>query len=120
MTVEQLQALNLPTIEANEETALYIDAGLDWLSNNTILAIDKENIESSVAAFPAGAKIFLCKYYEIMTTGCAGIASESIGGMSQSFTTESKNTLLWNCASELLAGYLKGQVKSIGNISKWL
>ena len=119
MTVEQLQALNLP-IESNEETALYIEAGLDWLAKNTILVIDKDNIESSVAAFPAGAKIFLCKYFEVMTTGGAGIASESIGGMSQSFTTESKTALLWNIASELLSGYLKGQVKSIGNISKWL
>lgn len=119
MTVEQLTALNLP-IEANEETALYIEAGLDWLAQNTILEIDKDNIESSVAAFPAGAKIFLCKYFEIMQTGGAGIASESIGGMSQSFTTDTKTVLLWNIAKELLSGYLKGQVKSIPNVSKWL
>lgn len=119
MTVEELQVLDLP-MEANTETALYAEAAIDWINSNTTLEIDKTDLFASVATLPAGAKLFICKYYEVMVTGGTGISSESIGGMSQSFSTESKNTLLWQLASELLSGYLKGQLHSIGNVSKWV
>lgn len=118
MTVEELETLNLP-IEANETTALYVEAAIEWINQNTTLVIDLENLEISVGELPAGAKLFLCRYYEIMTNGGTGIASESIGGMSQSFTTESKTVLLWNLARELIGSYLKGQLKSVPNTSKW-
>lgn len=118
MTVEELQILDLP-IEANKETALYIEAAIDWINSNTTLVIDKADLITSVGALPAGARIFLCKYHEVMATGGTGISSESIGGMSQSFTTDSKSALLWRLASELLKGYLKGQVNSCPNVSKW-
>ena len=118
MTVEELTALNLP-IEASEEVCLYVEAGIDWLIDNTILEIDKTDLVASVEALPAGAKLFICRYYDIMATGGTGVASESIGGMSQSFTTESKTTLLWQLAKEVIGAYLKGQVNSIPHISKW-
>ena len=118
MTVEELTALALP-IEANEETCLYTEAAIDWLLANTTLVVDKADLIASVEALPAGAKLFICRYYDIMATGGTGVASESIGGMSQSFTTESKTTLLWQLASELIGAYLKGQVHSVPNVSKW-
>ena len=119
MTIEELESLNLP-IEANGETVLYIEAAIDWLIANTTLDIDKADIVSSVAGLPAGAKLLLTRYYDVMATGGNGIASESIGGMSQSFTTDSKASLLWQLASELIRPYLKGQVHSVPNVSKWL
>lgn len=119
MTVEDLKALDLP-IEANAETALYTESAIDWVNSNTTLKIDKADLVTSVTALPAGAKLFLCKYYEVMVTGGTGISSESIDGMSQSFSTESKKTLLWQLASELLNGYLKGQVHCCPNVSKWV
>lgn len=119
MTIEELESLNLP-IEANGETVLYIEAAIDWLIANTTLDIDKADIVSSVAGLPAGAKLLLTRYYDVMATGGNGIASESIGGMSQSFTTDSKSILLWQLASELIRPYLKGQVHSVPNVSKWL
>ena len=48
------------------------------------------------------------------------VTSESIGGMSQSFGTASKAAQLWNIASELIGGYLKSQVSSVPNVSKWV
>ena len=119
MTIEELESLNLP-IEANVETVLYIEAAIDWLIANTTLEIDKADIVPSVAGLPAGAKLLLTRYYDVMATGGNGIASESIGGMSQSFTTDSKSSLLWQLASELISPYIKGQVHSVPNVSKWL
>lgn len=118
MTIEELTALNLP-IEATAETCLYIEAAIDWINGNTKLDIDKADLVASVEALPAGGKLFLCRYYDVMATGGNGVSSESIGGMSQSFSTESKNTLLWQLAKELLNGYLIGQVRSVAHMSKW-
>ena len=117
MTVEELKALDLP-VEANATTALYTGAAIDWLVTNTTLEIDKGNMSASVAGLPDGAKLFLCRYFEVMSTD-GNITSESIGGMSQSFGTASKETQLWQLASELMRPYLKTQVRSIGNVSKW-
>lgn len=116
MTVDQLEMLGLP-VEVNEETVLYINAGLEWISANTTLKVDKENMES-IKALPDGAKLFLCKYFEIMGVS-VNVTSESIGGMSQSFTDKSKDMALWQTASGLLSGYLLSQVQSVPNVSKW-
>ena len=118
MTAEELKALDLP-IKADNETALYVGAGIDWINSNTTLVIDKENLPESVKALPDGAKLFLCRYTEIMSTD-SNVTSESIGGMSQSFGTASKASLLYQLASELMGEYLKGQVRSVPNVSKWV
>lgn len=119
MTVDELKALNLP-IKATEEMCLYVEAAIEWVNHNTTLEVDKENLEESVTALPAGAKIFLCRYYDVMATGGNGIASESIGGMSQSFTADTKAALLWQLASELMGDYIKSQISSVPNVSKWV
>lgn len=119
MTLEELKALNLP-IDGTQETALYVEAAIDWLLDNTILVIDKADLVASVGNLPAGAKLFICRFYEVMSVGGNGVTSESIGGMSQAFSTESKTSLLWQLAKELIGKYLKGQVHSIPNVSKWV
>ena len=119
MTLEELKALNLP-IDADATTCLYVGAAIDWLVDNTTLPISKDNLHESIAALPDGAKLFICKYYEIMSIGGTGVVSESIGGMSQAFSTESKASLIWQAAKELIGTYLKGQVRSIPNVSKWV
>lgn len=118
MTLTELQALNLP-IEASEINRLYVGAAIDWLNNHTTLEIDKNNLQESVEALPDGAKLFVCRYCDVMSTD-GNVTSESIGGMSQSFGTASKAAQLWNIASELLGDYLKSQVSSVPNVSKWV
>lgn len=118
MTLEELQALNLP-VEATEVNRLYVGAAIDWINNHTTLVIDKGNLQESVAALPDGAKLFLCRYCDILSTD-TNVTSESIGGMSQSFGTASKATQLWQLASELMGEYLKSQVRSVPNVSKWV
>lgn len=117
MTVEELKALELP-IKANNTTVLYVGAAIDWINTNTTLVINKENLKESVAALPDGAKLFICRYYDVMSTD-NNVVSESIGGMSQTFGTASKNAQLYMLASELMGDYLKGQVRSVPNTSKW-
>ena len=118
MTVEELKALNLP-IEADAITCLYVGAAIDWLISNTTLEIDKASLKESVAALPDGAKLFLCRYCEVMSTD-GNVTSESIAGMSQTFGTASKASQLWQIASELIGAYLKSQVRSVPNVSKWV
>ena len=118
MTVEELKALDLP-IEANAKTCLYVGAAIDWINQHTTLKVVSESLKESVAALPDGAKLFLCRYYEVMSTD-GNVTSESIGGMSQAFGTASKASQLWQLASELMGAYLIGQVRSVPNVSKWV
>lgn len=117
MTVEELKALGLP-LEANAVTALHVGAAIDWLLDNTTLEIDKSKLTESVSALPDGAKLFICRYYDIMSVD-GTVTSESIGGMSQSFSTAQKASLLYSIAGELIGKYLKGMVRSVPNVSKW-
>lgn len=118
MTVEELKALNLP-VEADATACLYMGAAIDWINANTTLVIDKDDLTASVAALPDGAKLFLCRYIDVMSTD-GNVTSESIGGMSQSFGTASKSAQLWNIAGDLIGMYLKGQVRSVPHVSKWV
>ena len=118
MTLEELKALKLP-IKETETMCLYVGAAIDWINANTKLEINKDNLTEDIAALPDGAKLFICRYYDVMSTD-GNITSESIGGMSQSFGTASKAAQLWQLASELMGEYLKGQVRSVPNVSKWV
>lgn len=118
MTVEELKALNLP-IEATAKACLYVGAAIDWINGNTKLTVDKEHLTESVEKLPDGAKLFLCRYIDVMSAD-SNVTSESIGGMSQTFGSSTKAAQLWNDASELMGDYLLGQVRSIPNVSKWV
>lgn len=118
MTVEELKALELP-IKATETTCLYVGAAIDWLIQHTTLSIDKENLQESVKALPDGAKLFISRYYGIMSTD-GNVTSESIGGMSQSFGAATKEAQLWQLATELIGSYLKSQISIVPNVSKWV
>lgn len=117
MTIDELHSIKLPLNNPTEETCLYIEAGLDWLVQNTTLEIDSANMET-IKALPSGARLFLVKFVDIMSTNNT-IASESIGGMSQSFRETSRNDLLLDLASELLGNYIKSSFSFIPATSKW-
>lgn len=118
MTLEELKALDLP-IEANELNRLYVGTAIDWINSHTTLEVDKSKMPESVKELPDGAKLFICRYCDVLSTD-ANVTSESIGGMSQSFGALSKTQQLWQYASELMGEYLKGQVQSVPNVSKWV
>lgn len=117
MTIEELYSLNLPFANPTDETCLYVESALDWLKQNTNLEFDKKDIET-VKALPAGAKLFLYRYGDIMGADTL-VQSESIGGMSQSFKTSSRNDLLMDLANDLLSSYLKSSFSFVPAIKKW-
>lgn len=111
MTQDELKKLNLGlTIDA--QTEIILNAGLEWLANNT--TIDTANIEK----IPSGAKLFLIKFCDIQKMQ-TGVASESIEGLSLSFDTSNKSDLLWQLADQLLGSYLKGCVRFVAATRRW-
>ena len=117
MTLEDLNSLNLPLINPNNETCLYVESALDWLERNTTLVFDKTDI-NSITSLPAGAKLFIVKFIDVMNVNTA-VTSESIGGMSQSFSAANKNSLLMDLANDLIGGYVKSSFSFIPATRKW-
>ena len=117
----EIEELNVSKLLFGADVAkrLYTGAAIDWLNKHTTLVIDKQNFVKSVAALPDGAKLFILRYCEVMVKD-GNVTSESIGGMSQSFGTASKAQQLWQLAFDLISGYLKSQVQSVSNVSKWV
>lgn len=87
------------------------NAALEWLSKNTTLTVDLNDVET-LKALPFAAKIFIEKYAEIFSVSSV-VASQQIEGLSMSFNNTDKSTLLWQTAEELLSDYLKGRIKFI-------
>ena len=81
------------------------------------LVFDK-NDPKSLAALPAGVKLFLVQYKKIAEKDLS-VASESINGLSQSFTTADKSSLLLQAAQQLLGKYLKSSFSFVPSIGKW-
>lgn len=116
MTSDEIKEF-LPIENVTDIVTLQVEAGLEWVSNNTILMFNVNDI-STIKALPSSVKLFLLKYLEIMDTNIA-ITSESIAGMSQSFDTSDKNALLWTIAQSLIGQYLKSGVNFVGAVKKW-
>lgn len=93
---------------------LYANAAIEWLKLNTTLNFEE------LTELPDSVKLFIVKFAEVVE-GSGGVASESLGGMSQSFVTGSDGleALLWRYANLFLKPYLKSQVRVIPAESRW-
>lgn len=96
LTAEQLVSAGIFP-EADAQDCLWVESGLAWLKVHTTLPT------LSLEELPAGAKLFLQQYCDVMQRG--GVASESIEGLSQSFSAVSQNSLLITLAQNLLPEY---------------
>lgn len=114
MTSEEFKSLALPV---PEEAQIYIEAGLEWLRDHTTLETDPSDIES-VRALPSSARLFLVKFCEICSRD-TGVTSESVGPMSQSFTTDSVSKQTAVLARQLLKTWLKSDVTFIPCVRRW-
>lgn len=110
-------AAGIPVAVNDSMSALRATAALEWMQENTTLKISLESPET-VTALPACAKIFVCKYSEILAAK-SGVTSQSIEGLSMSFDTTDKATLIWQTARMLLCGYLKSQVSVVPARKRW-
>lgn len=93
------------------------NAALEWLSKNTTLVINLDDV-ATLQALPFSAKMFIIKFCEIMGKSSV-VASQSIEGLSQTFVETDKSELLWGTAEELLSDYLKGRVTFVAATRKW-
>lgn len=117
MTLEDIKELKLPINNINDLTILQIESAYEWVKDNTKLELDLNDIET-LKALPSGVRLFVVKFVEVMALG-VGITSESIEGLSQSFDTTSKNSLLKQYAKAFLGPYLKGNLKFVPFLEGW-
>lgn len=117
MTLEELINLEIPFKKIDETTLLYVNAGLEWIKQNTFLEFDIENIET-IKGLPSGVSLFLLKYFEIMNTD-SRVISESIAGISQTFSTKVQEKTLLQYAKNFLGSYLKPRSKIIPCLNRW-
>lgn len=117
MTTAQIEVLKLGIYPIDERTTLLVEGAFDWMKENTTLEIDIEN-EEVLKALPACVRLFVIQFVDIMSMS-AGVASESIEGLSQSFSNEGKSALIWQSAEELLSNYLKSRVRFVAAQRKW-
>lgn len=117
VTTEQVRALRLGIQPINDRICLLVESGLLWVIKNTTLSfrIDKtEDLEN----LPGNVRLFIVKYVEIMKLR-AGVTSESISNLSQSFDTTDKSALLWEAAEDLLSDVLKSRAAFVGARNRW-
>jgi TusA-related sulfurtransferase len=107
----------IPVPVNDSMSALRATAALEWMQENTTLKISTED-PATIAALPASAKVFVCKYSEILAAR-SGVTSQSIEGLSQSFDTTDRATLIWQLANTMLGGHLKSQVRVVPAKRRW-
>lgn len=118
MDAKTLIDAGIPIPADDAAAALYAEAALDWMLNNTTLQFNKAEA-ATIAALPASAKLFAVKYGEVMRRK-AGVTSQSIEGLSQSFAAGSDVTgTIWALADALLSGWMKSRVRVTPAQRRW-
>lgn len=104
---------NLPLDTSDLEVALIVEAALDWVEQNTTVEFDREK------ELPSNVKLFTVKFCDLISQN-AGVASESLGGMSQSFATSSSSSfILHDLATQLFGSAYRGRNRFISASKKW-
>jgi len=110
MTKDDIAGLGLP-LELDDVTVLAVESGLEWIEQNTTLELDLTQ------PLPGNVKLFLVKFAGVVTAD-ERVTSESVGGLSQSFSTETSAALIRRYASELLGGYYSA-VRFVTATRRW-
>lgn len=117
MTMDELMYLGLP-IQNSEMSLLYVNSALNWLADNTTLEVAEDDFEK-INALPSSAKLFLVKFCEVSGRDVS-VTSETVGPMSQSFSSTGSDRLIMNLARQLLKAYLKPNVTFIPCKRRWM
>lgn len=110
MTAVDWAAAGVPLPDEQPETLLMADAALEWIADHTTLDVSVD--------LPPGAKVFVLKYIALMRQ-TAGVTSESLAGMSQSFDTTEKGLQFMQLAHELMGAYMKSDVHFVSAKGRW-
>lgn len=118
MTAEQVQNLNLGIAPIGTREVIIVESALEWIKDNTTLDFDMNN-DDDLKALKSCVKLFVVKFFDINMLS-AGVASESIEGLSLSYDNSNKSALIWQFAEELLTPYLKPRVRFVTAQRKWI
>lgn len=103
----------IPLDLTDTETKVMVDSAIEWIKTNTTLEIAPDE------ELPSNAKLFVIKFCDTMSVS-AGVASESLGGMSQSFSTSGgSGFLLADLASQLFGAAYKGRNRFVSAKNRW-
>lgn len=114
VTKEQLIEAGIILESYDSKSLLFADAGLEWLEENTTIEVDRSNL----SALPSCAKAFLCQFPWVASRA-DNVTSESIDGLSRSYSSSTKNSLIYDLASALLGKYLISQVSFVPAKKRW-
>ena len=117
ITKEQVESLKLGIAPINDRACLLVESAFDWIKDNTTFEIDLTDT-ATLETLPACVRLFVLRYIDVMTM-TAGVQSESIEGLSQSFSNEDKGVLIWQYAEELLGKWLKSKVRFVTAEKRW-
>lgn len=117
MTSAQVESLKLGIAPIDDKTILTVESAFNWIADNTTLEIDL-NDAKALEALPANVRLFVLQYFDIMSIQ-AGVSSQSIEGLSQSFTSETKKALIEQAAEEQLDKWLKSKVRFVTAKKRW-
>lgn len=116
-TIEELKNAGIPIDEDDPEAMLRVEAAIEYINENTTLKADFNDMES-IKSLSAPARLFIVKFGETMSA-YSGVTSESLGGMSQSFGTDSYENMLLDLLDSLLGAYRKSSVTVLQAKNKW-
>ena len=117
MKADELIAAGIPLGANDAITLLNAEAALDWITEHTTLVIDKADV-STIEALPASAKLFVVKFTETFKMR-EGVQSQSIEGLSQTFSNADKSSLIYQLAQSFLGGFMKSQVRVFPAKRRW-
>ncbi len=102
----------LPINTNDADVSIMVESALDWVEENTTLEIDREK------ELPNNVKLFVVKFCDLMSQ-TAGVTSESLGGMSQSFSTGGAGFILADLATQLFGSAYKGRNRFVSAVNRW-
>ena len=117
LTANHVEALKLGIAPIDDRTILLVESALNWVLNNTTLKFDYTDYDE-LAKLPANVRLFAVRYIDVMSMQ-AGVTSESISGLSQSFNTSEKSSIIWQYAEELLGDLLCSRVRFVSAVKRW-
>lgn len=117
MTIEQVDSLRLGIAPIDNKVVLIIESGIEWINRNTTLQINM-NSDEELKGLSASVKLFLSEFFDIKMLGI-GVTSESIEGLSQSFSQEKKEQMIWDSAYTLLGDVVKSRVRFVTAQKRW-
>ena len=107
------QLVGLPVDTSDAEIRIIVDTALMWIADNTTLELDPAK------ELPSNVKLFVIKFCDLLTQ-TVGVTSESLGGMSQSFSaTGGAGLLIADLATQLFGSAYKGRNRFVSAVSRW-